>query len=431
MVDLVTDRRLRATLRVCVFTGSRADYGPLLSVIRRLDDDPEIDLRLLVTGSHLLSEKGMTVEDIRADGFRIDERVHNVLASDSPVGVAASFGLGVIGYAQALDRIRPDVFLVLGDRYEALAGAVAAATHRIPIGHICGGEVTAGSTDEWARHAISKVAQLHFVATDSFRRRVIQLGEQPDRVFNVGSPGLDTIRTMNWRGRAELAAEIGVELREPVILVTYHSATADPAGTAAGAVGLAEALARYPDATVILTGTNVDLGSTTAVSPLLEHVRRRGRRAAFNDSLGQQRYLSLLRLADLVVGNSSSALIEAPAVGTPTVNVGSRQDGRPRAESVIDCGETAEEIYEAMRVALGVEHRRLTEAASSPYGDGHAAERIVTILKRARLDSVAKSFYDLPVPASGMPDEPAAGREVDLHGRDPARATRCRDSSPR
>ncbi|MTD58998.1 UDP-N-acetylglucosamine 2-epimerase [Amycolatopsis pithecellobii] len=394
----MNEQRAGRMLRVCVFTGSRADYGPLVAVIRKLEEDSEIDLRVLATGSHLLKEKGMTVDDILADGFRVDERVDNVLASDSPSGVASSFGLGVVGYSQALARIRPDRFIVLGDRYEALAGAVAAALHHVPIAHICGGEVTAGSTDEWARHAISKIAQLHFVATDEFRRRVVQLGERPDRVFNVGSPGLDTIRTMNWMTRADLAADLGLELRTPLILVTYHPATADLAGSAAGAAGLAAALERFPEATVVITGTNVDLGSTSVVAPLVEHVQRNRGRAVLCDSLGQQRYLSLLKLADLAVGNSSSALIEAPAVRTPTVNIGSRQEGRPRAASVIDCGVTADEIEKAMCTALAAEHRGLTRSVTSPYGDGHAAERIITILKRVRIDNVAKSFFDLPTP---------------------------------
>lgn len=382
--------------RICVFTGSRADYGPMLSVIRTLDDDPEIDLRMLVTGGHLVHGQGLTVQQVREDGFKVDETVQMVLASDTATGVAKSFGLGVIGYADALDRINPDILVVLGDRYEALAVAITAALRLLPIAHVGGGELTTGSTDDSVRHAISKLAHLHFTATEEFRQRVIQLGEDPTRIHNTGAPGLDTIRVLPLPERPALAEALGIKLNEPTMAVTYHPATADPAGSREGATGLLKALDRFPDATFVFTGTNVDHGGSSISDLIQEYVSQHPGRTTILPSLGQATYLSLVKHAAVVIGNSSSGIAEAPALHTPTVNIGSRQDGRPRAASVIDCGEASFEIEQAIRRALTAGHRARTNAASSPYGDGHAAERIVQVLKTTKLAGLAsKEFFNL------------------------------------
>ncbi|MEV5966064.1 UDP-N-acetylglucosamine 2-epimerase [Kribbella sp. NPDC051952] len=382
--------------RICVFTGGRADYGPLSAVLQALHDDPEIELRLLVSGSHLVSQQGSTVDVIAADGFPVSEQVPVVLGSDTPASVAKSFGLGAIGYAEALERIAPDLVVLLGDRYEVLAAATAATFQRIPIAHICGGEVTAGSTDEGMRHAITKLSHLHFTATDEFRRRVIQLGENPDRVHAVGSPGLDTARTIELLDRAALSAAVGVKLRTPTIAVTYHPATADPVGSRAGIRGLLAALDRIGPATVVFTGTNVDLGGPTADHELQRFIDCHPGRMVMCRSLGQTLYLSLLKHADVIVGNSSSALIEAPALGTPTVNIGTRQEGRPTSVSTISCTETPDAIGSAIQHALTAEHRERSRTGTSPYGDGHAAPRILRILKTTPLDGAFKKrFVDL------------------------------------
>lgn len=383
-------------LRVCVFTGSRADYGPLLAVIRALNEDPEIDLRLLVTGGHLVNEQGATVRQIEVDGFAADERVDMVLAADSPSAIAKSFALGVIGYAEALDRIQPDVLVVLGDRYEALAGAVTASLRLLPIAHLAGGDLTFGSTDDATRHAITKLAHLHFTANEEFRRRVIQMGEHPDRVYATGVPSLDTLRTVPLLERAELEARVGLSLGDPVLAVTYHPATADPEGSWAGVAGLVEALDRFPEATIVVTGTNVDQDGASVFAPIREYAARNGSRVAVVPSLGQAGYLSLLKHAAVVVGNSSSGLVEAPAVHTPTVNIGTRQDGRPRAVSVIDTDETPAGIEKAIRHALTSDHQKRSRDAISPFGDGRAAERIVAVLKTVDLNGlVPKTFVDL------------------------------------
>lgn len=380
--------------RVCVFTGSRADYGPLRAVIEALDADPGIDLRLLVSGGHLVREQGMTVEQIEADGFPVAERVEMVVAGDTASAVAKSFGLAVIGYADALERISPDVVVVLGDRYEALAVAVTAALRLLPIAHIGGGELSYGSTDDSVRHAISKLAHLHFTSNEEFRQRVIQLGESPDRVFATGAPGLDTIRTMTLLDRAELAVVLGIELRDSLIAVTYHPATADPEGSRKGLDGLLQVLDQFPEASVVFTGTNVDRGGASLFAPVRYFVTGNPGRVVAMPSLGQRTYLSLVKHASVVVGNSSSGLAEAPALKTPTVNIGTRQDGRPRAASVIDCGETPAEIEQAIRRALTREHRNRTDTATSPFGDGFAAPRIAAALRTANLSAlIHKKFF--------------------------------------
>ncbi|GAA1561986.1 UDP-N-acetylglucosamine 2-epimerase [Kribbella hippodromi] len=379
--------------RICVFTGSRADYGPLAAVLRALSNDPGIELRVLVSGSHLVSQQGSTVDAITADGFPVSECVPMVVASDTPVGVAKSFGLGAMGYADALERIAPDILVLLGDRYEVLAAAVAATFLRLPIAHICGGEVTAGSTDEGMRHAITKLSHLHFTATPAFSRRVVQLGEDPARVHTVGSPGLDTVRTTKLLDRTELSAVLGIELGTPTIAVTYHPATADPVGSEAGIKGLIRALDRLGRGTVVFTGPNVDLGGPSADRELQDFVARHPGRMVMRASLGQTGYLSLAKHADVVVGNSSSALIEVPALGTPTVNIGTRQEGRPTAESTISCGTSAEDIQSAIEQALTPEHTHRATTCPSPYGDGHAAPRILHHLKTTPLHSLFQKHF--------------------------------------
>lgn len=369
----------------------------MLPVIRRLDDDAHIDLKLLVTGGHLVPGQGLTVSQIREDGFAVDETVDIVLASDTATAVAKSFGVGVIGYADALDRINPDLLIILGDRYEALAVAVTAALRLLPIAHVAGGEVTTGSTDDAVRHAITKLANLHFTATEEARRRVIQLGEAPSRVHNTGAPTLDTIRTIPLLERSALASALGIELRVPTITVTYHPATADPSGSREGLTGLLKALDTFEEATVVFTGTNVDQGGGDIATLIQDYIDKHRGQAAIFPSLGQIKYLSLVRHSSVIAGNSSSGIAEAPALHTPTVNIGSRQQGRPRADSVLDCGETAPEIETAIRQALTPMHQERTRLGMSPYGDGFSAERIVDILRNVDLESLRdKEFYGLP-----------------------------------
>lgn len=386
------------TRRICVFTGSRADYGPLVALMRRLADDPEVDLRVLVSGGHLAAGQGNTVDRVRADGFRVDEVVEMVLATDTAAGVAKSFGLGVIGYADALARIEPDVLVVLGDRYEALAVGVAAMLRSLPIAHIAGGQVTAGSLDDSVRHALTKLAHVHFTSTESFARRILQLGEDPERVHVVGALGLDTIVTGRLYTKRDLLERLEMGPSDLLFAVTFHPATAEPDQGRDDAIGMLGALAEFPDAAVVFTGTNVDRAGGRTARLLADFVDGCGPRARLVPSLGHLAYLSLVKHADVVIGNSSSGLIEAPALGTPTVNIGTRQDGRPRAASVLDCSGPAPQITRTIRRALSRDHRVIAASGRSPYGDGRAAPRIVEVLKSVPLDGLAKKTFIDVVP---------------------------------
>ncbi|WP_166355570.1 UDP-N-acetylglucosamine 2-epimerase [Phytoactinopolyspora limicola] len=384
--------------RICVVTGSRADYGPLLALLHALREHPEIDLRLVVTGGHLVRGQGMTVDRVKADGFQVDECLDIVLAGDSPAAVAKSYALAVIGLVDVFDRLTPDILVVLGDRYEAHAAAWTAHLRRLPVAHIHGGELSYGSTDDAARHSITKLAHLHFTANEEFSRRVIQMGEQPDRVFTTGAPSLDTIRSVALLQRGDLEALLGIDLRDPLFAVTYHPATNDPPGSVAGAKGLIEALDTFPHATFVFTGTNVDQEASAIAEMIDAYVGRHPGRAIVVPSLGQVAYLSLVACASAVVGNSSSGLVEAPALGTPTVNIGSRQQGRPRATSVIDSGESAAEIEHSIRQALTPRHQQRSRLARSPWGDGDAAGRIVDVLAGIEPELVySKVFGDEPM----------------------------------
>lgn len=387
--------------RVCIFAGSRADYGPLSSLIRRLRDDSQVELRLLVSGGHLVPDQGLSVEQIEADGLDVAECVDMVLASDSASAVEKSFGLGVLGYADGLDRIDPDLLVVFGDRYEALAVAIPAMLRLLPTAHIAGGQITEGALDDSIRHALTKLCHIHFTSTTEFRRRIIQMGECPDHVHTVGALGLDTLLSTPLLARPQLERELGMRLHPPVLVVTYHPATTDPVRSAQGLDGLGQALQLFPDATTVVTGTNVDAGGRAIARKLAQFASEDCSRRAFRPSLGQQQYLSLVKHADAVIGDSSSGLVEAPALQTPTVNVGSRQDGRPRARSVIDSGESTASIASAIQKALSPSFRAVASSATSPYGDGRAAERIAAVIRAAVIRAVTpsellqKRFVDL------------------------------------
>jgi UDP-hydrolysing UDP-N-acetyl-D-glucosamine 2-epimerase len=381
------------TRNVCVFTGARSEYGLLRWTMAELRDHPDVRLQVLVAGAHLSPEYGMTADAITRDGFEIDERVEMLLSSVTSVGVAKSLGLGVIGFADALARLSPDILVVLGDRYEALAVATTAMLLRTPIAHIAGGECTEGAVDESIRHAITKMAHLHFVATEEFRQRVIQLGEAPERVMTVGAPGLDGIARLQPLNRAQLQEELEISLRPPVLAVTYHPVTASGDDPADGVAPLLEALDALDDATVIVTQPNADTASARITDAMRMWVAAHPNRSRLFAALGQRRYLSLLALADAVVGNSSSGLIEAPALGTPTVNIGPRQDGRPRAASVIDCPADAAAITAAVCGALSPGMQRRAARCESPYGYPGAAARIVAVVARADLDGLMRKHF--------------------------------------
>ena len=383
--------------KVCIVTGTRAEYGLLYWLMREVQDDPELDLQIVATGMHLSPEFGLTYQDIEADGFEIDETVEMLLSSDTPVGVAKSMGVGTIGLAEAFDRLAPDVIVVLGDRFEVLSAAQAALVARIPVAHIHGGETTEGAVDEMIRHSVTKMAHVHFVATGTFRRRVIQLGEHPDRVFNVGAPGLDYLRRLDLMNQEKLEESLDFELGDPTFLITYHPATLQEVSPEESIGRLLKALGNFPEARFIFTKANADTGGRIINRRISDFVEEHGDRARLYDSLGQRRYLSALNHVDVVIGNSSSGVIEAPAIPVPTVNIGTRQEGRPRAKSVIDCEEASSHISQSIQEVLSPEFRSRLDDVQSPYGDGTASPRICNQLKTLNLSSMAKSFYDLPV----------------------------------
>lgn len=390
--------------KVCVVSGSRAEYGLLFWLLKEIQADTALKLQLVVTGAHLSPEFGLTYEQIEADGFSIDAKVEMILSSDSPAGVAKSIGIGVIGFADALGRLEPDIVVVLGDRYEILAAAQAAMVARIPLAHIHGGESTEGAIDEAIRHAVTKMSHLHFTAAESYRQRVIQLGEDPRRVFNFGAVGLDNLTRLKLLKGSALESTLDFPFAPgPVILCTYHPVTLRDSDTCDPLVELFHALDRLPNGRVVFTKANADTGGRVINRMIDDYAARNPDRVRAFVNLGQLRYLSLLSEADVVVGNSSSGLIEAPAVQTPTVNIGDRQRGRLKASSVIDCGETSTEISAAIAKALSPEFQQVVATAKSLFGTGGASERIAGVIRDTPLDGILqKVFHDLLPVASAV-----------------------------
>ncbi|MEK6763025.1 MAG: UDP-N-acetylglucosamine 2-epimerase [Nitrospirota bacterium] len=380
--------------KICIVTGSRAEYGLLYWLMKEVRVDVDLQLQVIVTGAHLSPEFGLTFQQIEADGFTIDAKVEMLLSSDSGVGIAKSMGIGVIGFADTLDRLKPDIMVVLGDRFEMLAAAQVALVLRIPIAHIHGGEITEGAFDEGIRHAISKMAQWHFVAAEPYRKRVIQLGETPDRVFNFGAPGLDHFQCLEWMDRPSLEKSLALKLAPPVFLVTYHPATLGQQKPIEAMNELLAALDEFPRATVVFTYPNADTGGRALIERLNQWIATNKHRAAASSSLGQQRYLSLMRESDVIIGNSSSALTEAPVLKKAAVNIGDRQEGRLKATSVLDAEERTDSIIDGIKRALSEDFRASLPATQSLYGSGDVSRRVKNTLKVVAI-ATQKSFFDI------------------------------------
>lgn len=382
---------------VCVVTGSRADYGHLYWVLRRIQEASALTLQVAVTAAHLRPEFGLTVGEIEADGFPVDARVAMDLSDDSPVGIARAMGQGTAGFADALDELRPDLLVILGDRFEMLCVALAALPARIPIAHLHGGERSQGAMDESIRHALTKLSHLHFTAAEPYRQRVIRMGEDPARVFNVGAPGLEHLTALPSMSREAWQEESRIPLRERNLMLTYHPATLEEGDLSRqGLSNLLEALDAFPEVGVVMTGTNADTHGQGLARLLQEYALRWPGRASLIAHLGSRLYLNGLRLMDGVVGNSSSGIIEAPAVGIPTLNLGSRQEGRLRAASVVDCpGGSVAEIRSALARILDPAFRAALAGRVPPYGQGGASQRIVEVLATFPLAGlVKKPFHD-------------------------------------
>ena len=378
--------------KIAVVTGTRAEYGLLYWLMREIREDPDLELQLIVTGMHLSPEFGSTWKQIVQDGFRIDEKVEMLLSSDTPVGIAKSVGLGTMGFAEVLDRLRPHVMVVLGDRFEILAAATAAMILRVPVAHIHGGESTEGAMDESIRHAVTKMSHIHFTAAEVYRERVIQMGEDPERVFFTGAPGLENLRRLPLLDRSELEEQLGFSLAPPLLLVTYHPVTLE--GNPERPFGeLLQALGDIPEARVVFTMPNADTEGRRLMDMIREFAAAHGDRARAFVSLGTAKYLSLMKICSAVVGNSSSGLTEAPACGIPSVNLGERQRGRLKARSVIDCPEKRDRIAEAIRTATSREFAEMAGTAPSLYGSGDVARKMKDILKSQDLAHILKKRF--------------------------------------
>ncbi len=383
-------------LTICIITGSRAEYGLLSPLLKLIKEDEKLQLQIIATGMHLSPLFGSTWQEIERDGFSINEKVDIELSKDSRVGIARSTGLAVIRLSESLERLKPDWVVLLGDRFESFAAASAAHLLGIPIAHLHGGELTEGAVDDAFRHAITKMSTLHFTAAAEYRQRVIQLGESPDRVFDVGAIGLDNVRQLPLLSKRELEQQLEFPELERTILVTFHPVTLENISSEEQVTELLAALDELTEHKVIFTFPNADADGRVIINLLQQYVARNLRRAKAYASLGQLKYLSLLKYVEVMVGNSSSGLIEAPSFGLPVVNIGSRQNGRLRPPSVIDTPPNKKNIGEAVQKALSESFRDRCREMSNPYGDGTAAKKILEQIKQVgKVNSTIKRFFDI------------------------------------
>lgn len=384
--------------KIAIVTGTRAEYGLLYWLIKGIHEDPEIELQLIVTGMHLSPEFGFTVKEIEKDGFPIAERVEMLLSSDTESAIATSMGLGMIGFAKAYERLKPDILVVLGDRFEILSAVAAVVPFRIPVAHIHGGESTEGAIDDAFRHAITKMSHIHFTAMEIYRKRVIQMGEPIESAFCFGAPGLDNVYKLKLLDKERLIAEIGIPRDKRIGAVTYHPVTLEKATAEFQISILLESLKTFTDVHWVFTLPNADTEGRIIIEKINNFVKNFPEKGKTFTSLGQLRYLSLLKSASLMVGNSSSGLIEALSFELPAVNIGDRQRGRIRGENVIDVAECKkEDIVAAIKRALSFEFKESLKGMKNPYGDGNASGKIIDKLKTISLGEqlIKKRFYDI------------------------------------
>lgn len=384
--------------RIGIMTGTRAEYGLLKPLMQEINKDNDLELYLIVSGMHLSPEFGMTYQEIEEDGFEINAKVEMLLSSDSPAGISKSIGLGVIGFADEFQRADLDMLILLGDRYEALSAAISAMVMRIPIAHLHGGELTEGAIDEGIRHSITKMSYLHFTSTEQYRNRVIQLGENPERVFYVGALGVENIKKINLMTKEELEKSIHFEIDENTVVVTYHPVTLENNTVEEQFLNLLKVLDRNPKIRMIFTKANADTNGRIVNELIDKYAAQNSERACAFVSLGQKRYLSALKYCRIVIGNSSSGIIEAPSFGKPIINIGDRQKGRICADSVINCGYTQQEIQQAMETALTKEFENKASNCRNPYEKENTAANIISVIKDYLLNDkikLKKGFYDI------------------------------------
>ncbi len=384
--------------KICVVTGTRAEFGLLYWLIKAIQEDTDLILQLLVTGMHLSPEFGLTYQEITEAGFKIDKKIENLLSSDTPIGISKSMGLAQISCAEAFDELKPDIIVVLGDRFEIFSAVASAMIGRIPIAHLHGGESTEGLIDEPIRHSITKMSQLHFTATEAYRKRVIQLGEQPSRVFNVGTPGLDNIYKLRLLSREQFEKSINFKLGKRNIIITFHPVTLEFSTSRKQFQNILDVLDQLKETKIIFTKPNADTDGRIIINMIDEYVARNLDKACSFVSLGQLRYLSALRHVDAIVGNSSSGLTEAPSFKIATINIGDRQRGRVKSGNVIDCQPEQASISNALSLVYSKRFQERLKTVTNSYGKGGASEKIRDILKNVDLSKIIKKkFYDLPV----------------------------------
>lgn len=383
--------------KICIVTATRAEYGLLKPVIEKIYYLKAAELRLVVTGMHLSPEFGLTYKEIESDGYPVDRKIEMLMSSDTPVGVTKSMGVALIGFADYFMDRRPDIVIILGDRYEMLVTATAAMIAGIPIAHLHGGEKTEGAVDEAIRHSISKMSHLHFTSTEEYRRRVIQLGEQPKQVYNVGALGVENAKKISLLGKEELERQIEFHFVTPTIMVTYHPVTLEAFTAEKQFAEILSVIDKHREISIIFTKANADTDGRIINQMIDGYVARNADRCKAYGSLGQVRYLSALQYVDVVLGNSSSGLIEAPSFHIPTVNIGNRQQGRACAESVIHCGNSAEEIENALLMALSNDFREKITDVDNPYEKEGTSDRIVETINQALEQGIdiKKTFYDI------------------------------------
>ncbi|WP_148570702.1 UDP-N-acetylglucosamine 2-epimerase [Aliarcobacter cryaerophilus] len=385
------------TRKICLITGTRAEYGLLYWLLKEIEADKELQLQVIVTGMHLSPEFGLTYKEIEKE-FSVNKKIEMLLSSDTSVGISKSMGLAQISFSEAYEELQPDMVVVLGDRYEIFSATSAAMIAKIPIAHLHGGEATEGLIDEPIRHSITKMSHLHFAATEEYKNRVIQLGEHPSRVFNVGGMGIENIKRLKLLSKDEFEKSIEFKLNSKNILVTFHPVTLENSTAQEQFKELLDAIDELEDTNIIFTKANSDTDGRVINQMIDEYVTKNSNKSIGFTSLGQLRYLSALQYVDAVVGNSSSGLAEAPSFKIATINIGDRQKGRIKASSVIDCEPNKDSILKSFEKLYSKEFQETLKTTINPYGDGCASKKIVEILKSVDLENILKkSFYDLKV----------------------------------
>lgn len=381
--------------RIAVITGTRAEFGILTPLLKKIRNHPEMELQLVACAMHLSPEFGYTIRDIETSGFTVDKKVECLLSSDSAVGVSKSIGLALISFAEVFEEMRPDLIIILGDRSEMLAAATAATIANIPIAHIHGGETTEGAYDESLRHAITKMSYLHFASTNKYKKRIIQLGESPDRVFNVGALGLDSVKELELLNKKDFENSIDFILGKRTILITYHPVTLETKTASSQFSSILDALEELKETKFIFTHANADKEGRVINRMIEEYVSKHSDKAISFKSMGQLRYLSALKHVDMVLGNSSSGILEVPFFNIPTIDIGDRQKGRIASESVIHSEVDTKTISKAIKKAFNPNFRKAIQKQEQVYGKGNASAKIMDVILNAEIEDLKKPFYDI------------------------------------